>query len=86
MKVFSGSHSSWILFQGLGFVIGTRILDYWVTADCGDQVLFMRGRAEPGFEAISISIDHIYIYEKSDCPNRESNPRSPNLRIGALTS
>ena len=27
-----------------------------------------------------------YIYENSDCPSRESNPRSPNLRIGALTS
>ena len=29
---------------------------------------------------------YIYIYEKSHYPNREWNPRSPNLRIGALTS
>ena len=26
------------------------------------------------------------MYEKSDCPNQESNPKSPNLRIGAVTS
>lgn len=26
------------------------------------------------------------IYEKSDCPNRESNPRSLNQRISALTT